>query len=75
MNDHFLPVFDCDITEYSLIIFNRWGEQLFETNNQNNSWNGNYKGEICPTGVYIYHLKYNYEGIYHKKYGHINLLK
>ncbi|PCI98683.1 MAG: hypothetical protein COB15_05520 [Flavobacteriales bacterium] len=74
-NDQFSPIFDCDITEYTFIIFNRWGELIFETNTQNNSWSGSFKGKLCPTGVYIYILKYRYEGIYQKKYGNVNLLK
>jgi gliding motility-associated-like protein len=74
-NDQFLPLFDCDITEYSFLIFNHWGELIFETNLQNNSWNGNFKGEICPTGIYIYMIKYQYEESYQKKYGRVNLLK
>jgi len=74
-NDQFSPVFDCDITEYSFLIFNHWGELIFETNIQNNSWNGNFKREICPTGIYIYMIKYQYEEKYQKKYGHVSLLK
>jgi gliding motility-associated-like protein len=74
-NDLFFPIFDCDITEYKFTILNRWGELVFETSSQKNSWNGRLKGKKCPTGVYIYTLKYKYGGGYQKKYGHINLLK
>ena len=74
-NDHFFPIFECDITEYTFSILNRWGEIIFETNSPTNSWNGNYKGEICKTGVYIYILKYKHKGIYQKKYGNVNLLR
>ena len=74
-NDQFSPLFDCEITEYSFLIFNHWGKLIFETNIQNNSWNGNFKREICPTGIYIYMIKYQYEEKYQKKYGHVSLLK
>jgi gliding motility-associated-like protein len=74
-NDQFSPLFDCDITEYSFLIFNRFGELIFETNTQNSSWHGDFNGELCPTGIYIYLIKYKYEGSYQKKYGHVGLLK
>ena len=41
-----------------LIIFNRWGEKVFETNNGHlDGWDGNYLGEPAPMGVYLYHLE------------------
>jgi gliding motility-associated-like protein len=74
-NDQFSPLFDCDITEYSFLIFNRWGELFFETNMPTNSWDGNFKGEVCPTGVYVYFIKYKYKGSPKKEYGQVNLFK
>ncbi len=35
-------------------VFNRWGEKIFETKNNNNCWNGTYKGLKCDSGNYIY---------------------
>lgn len=60
-NDRFAPVSDCNFTEYHFMIFNRWGEKLFETNSSIESWDGTYKGEIAPIGVYIYSVTYNFE--------------
>jgi gliding motility-associated-like protein len=37
-------------------IFNRWGEKVFESNNPNQGWDGNYQGKPSPVGVYTYHL-------------------
>ncbi len=39
---------------YSLMVFNRWGGMVFQTNNINQSWNGKYNGEYLPSGVYVY---------------------
>lgn len=49
-----------NIRLYYLSIFNRWGEKIFETTDPNIQWDGSYKGEPMPTGVYSYTLMYEY---------------
>lgn len=39
------------------MIFNRWGEKVFETNNQEVGWDGTFRGRQCDRGVYVYHLE------------------
>ena len=63
-NDTFLPVSNCDFSEYTFMIFNRWGEKLFETNNPENSWDGNHMGKLFPVGVYVYLVKYKHQDIH-----------
>ena len=46
--------------EVELLIFNRWGEQIFNTTSLSNKWNGTYNGQI-KQDVYVYKLKYNGE--------------
>lgn len=43
---------------YQMKIYNRWGELMFSTNNQDQGWDGKYKGEYCPQGTYIYRIQY-----------------
>jgi gliding motility-associated-like protein len=43
---------------YSLNVFNRWGEQVYETDDAlNTDWDGRYKGAFVEEGVYVYYLK------------------
>ena len=35
-------------------VFDRWGEKVFESNDPNFEWDGTYRGEPAPIGVYIY---------------------
>lgn len=49
-----LNMIDKSIKSYSLKIFDRWGELVFETNDINNSWNGTYKGQPCAVDNYSY---------------------
>lgn len=43
---------------HTFIIKNRWGQTMFETNNNNDAWDGTIKGKKQPTGTYVYYLKY-----------------
>ena len=52
-NDEFKAIGNVPIY-YQLLIFNRWGEKVFETNNFNDGWNGEYMGEQQSIGVYVY---------------------
>lgn len=38
-------------------VYNRWGTKVFETSDINEGWDGNYRGEAQPTGVFIYTLE------------------
>jgi len=53
VNAIFKPVYR-DVDTYTLQIFNRWGQLLFETNDINEGWNGLYKGELSPQAVYVW---------------------
>ena len=39
------------------IIYSRWGEKMFETDNINTCWNGRYKGQIVEGGNYVYYVR------------------
>jgi gliding motility-associated-like protein len=42
------------IKTVSLKIFNRWGEKVFDSQNQFLGWDGTYKGQPQAPGVYVY---------------------
>lgn len=45
------------ITEVYLTIYDRWGENVFETNDIKKGWDGTYKGKKCDPAVYGYYMK------------------
>lgn len=55
VNDVFKPVTTC-VHDYLFLIFNRWGEKLFETSNPGEGWNGYYKGALSKQDVYVYKI-------------------
>lgn len=48
------------IMDYEMVIYDRWGEVVYQTNDINLPWNGGYKGsttKLAPAGIYVYSMK------------------
>ncbi|MFO7723789.1 MAG: gliding motility-associated C-terminal domain-containing protein [Bacteroidales bacterium] len=43
---------------YEFTIFNRLGQMLFTTTDRDQGWDGTFKGEFVPEGVYVYVVKF-----------------
>ena len=66
-----------DPYHYSMLIFDRWGELIFETHNVKIGWDGTYQDKICLDGTYVWKIKFNDSnyGNGHECVGHVNLIK
>jgi gliding motility-associated-like protein len=62
---------------YSFVIYNRWGEIVFESNDIYSGWDGTYKGLKCPDGIYTWVMQYSLDDSDGREEitGHLNLLK
>ncbi|MDN5204520.1 gliding motility-associated C-terminal domain-containing protein [Fulvivirgaceae bacterium BMA10] len=60
LNDKFKPVVRCQLLSYELLILNRWGELIFNSNNPSFGWDGYFEGKISPTGTYAYKVNYSF---------------
>jgi len=75
------PVFSrgFDPHNFSLYIYNRWGELVWESYDANEKWDGNYgkSGKKAAQGIYSWKINYKPKEIDDKIsiFGHINLLK
>jgi len=59
-----------------LIIYDRWGDKVFESNQQNRGWDGTKQGTPQPAGVFGYFLFvgcHNQEEYYEQ--GNITLIR
>jgi gliding motility-associated-like protein len=78
-NNVFRPVNDtafADPRSFSLTIFNRWGQQLCETTDMIQGWDGTSNGQDSPTGIYTYLLTYkSKEGKSYTKRGTVLLVR
>jgi gliding motility-associated-like protein len=46
-----------------LHIFNRWGEEIFESTDITRGWDGKYNSNPSPGGVYVYKIVYSVDGV------------
>lgn len=78
-NDYFLPrqLLSRSVTKFSMTIFNRWGEVIFESNSINGrGWDGKVNDKEQPTGVYVYMIKATFANGYSENYqGNVTLLR
>jgi gliding motility-associated-like protein len=80
-NQVFLPIFTygIDPSNYSLEIYNRWGELIFESKNPAIGWDGTYStnGIQCQNGLYLYKIIIKVPSRDERKVfeGHVNLIR
>ncbi len=80
VNDSFLPVLvGADTDSYSLRIFNRWGEEVFLTEELDVAWTGAMfgTGNIAPDGIYTWRLfaRDAYSSDRREFFGHVLLMR
>lgn len=81
INQNFLPVFTggIDAANYQMLIFNRWGEIIFESQNPTIGWDGSYSpnGNPCQAGTYTYVVNFKVPSLSEQKTisGHVNLIR
>ena len=79
LNDYFFPrVLNAkNLSYFSMQIFNRWGQLLFETKKLDGAgWDGKFNATQQPVGVYIYNIEATVDGKNIEKYqGNVSLLR
>ena len=62
-NELFAPIGNTDnIGKYHMMIYNRWGQKIYETTDPNSGWDGTYNNIPSPLGTYVYKVSYRTEG-------------
>jgi gliding motility-associated-like protein len=79
INDYIYPHSNKEFTIQEFIIFNRWGNQVYEwKQGDTRGWDGTYKGVPAEQGVFVYHLKVSYNAYKDRigeRNGNITLLR
>ncbi len=79
VNDYFFPrqLLGKSIASFSMKIFNRWGQLIFETTKTDGrGWDGKFNGKDQPSGVYIYQIQAVLDNARQENYtGNVTLLR
>ena len=74
-NNLFKPA-QADVSDYRMNIYNRQGVLVFDSEDITHCWDGRSKGEVCPSGTYVYVISFrDTEGKPHTQKGTLMLLK
>ena len=75
-NNTFSPI-GSNIEDYEMLIFDRWGEIIFETHDLNIGWDGTYNGILCQDGTYTWKITLKGYDTDEKEVhvGHINIIR
>jgi gliding motility-associated-like protein len=57
LNETFRPQ-GYEIDNFTMSIFNRWGELVYSTDDITKGWDGTYNNELCVPGVYTWRIQY-----------------
>ncbi len=76
INDYFSLGAGTNITSLEIVIYNRWGEEVYTSNDLEFKWDGKYKGKDCQMGVYVWSMKYKaYNGMSTHISGRVTILR
>jgi gliding motility-associated-like protein len=76
-NPIFKPVVSFgELASFQMIIYDRWGKEVYETGNINQGWDGVVNGRLSEMGAYVYWIQVsNFTGASYQKRGSFILLR
>jgi gliding motility-associated-like protein len=77
-NRFFRPiiVFSRSIHSYSMLIFDRYGQQIFESNDLYDAWDGTKNGQALKMGLYVYLIRFQApDGTWIERRGSVMLVR
>lgn len=76
LNDVFKPTL-FGVHNYRFMVFDRWGEKLFETNDPEEGWSGYRNNHLCQQDVYVYKIIFKDDVSLktHQYIGHFTLVR
>jgi gliding motility-associated-like protein len=57
-NDLFKVLGHAELSEFTLAVYDRWGQKVFSTSDSKIGWDGSFKGRLLDTGVYVWYCTY-----------------
>jgi gliding motility-associated-like protein len=74
--DNIFYIKTTNLSSWSIVIYDRWGKEMFKSSNPNEYWNGTAEGGgQAPAGVYYYILDGVCQGTTYNKQGYVQLIR
>ena len=74
-NDRFRLFFNGAITDYTMIVYNRWGQKVFTSDDPLEGWDGTKGGTPQNADTYLYLAKFRQDGVELQREGQFTLLR
>lgn len=58
INDQFRAISFCPVGRFSMHVYNRWGELVYESDDITEGWSGVFRKHQQPLGVFVYYIEY-----------------
>ena len=75
LNDVFRMLHPYKITDFHLIIYNRWGQVVYESKDASAGWMGTFNGKMQEAGVFIWQCNFKRSGVERYMKGTITLIR
>jgi gliding motility-associated-like protein len=62
-------------TEFTIFIYDRWGEMIYQSADVNFKWDGRFKGKTMDPAVFVYYIKATVNSSKVEKQGNITLIR
>ncbi len=62
LNDIFKPVISGNLAHYSFVIYNRFGQKVFESTDLSQGWDGSFHNMKSPAGIFVWTCSYQFAG-------------
>ena len=63
------------IENYEFYVFNRWGQQVFESKDITDEWDGKISEKDSPSDTYVWVVKYSIFGFEKTKKGDVTMIR
>lgn len=61
-NDVFKPMIFGNVVYYSFVVYNGWGQKVFECKDLTKGWDGTFHGTNCPSDIFVWTCSYQFAG-------------
>jgi len=61
-NDWFKMLGGYNVKEFHMVVYNRWGQKVFETSNPAQGWNGLFNGQVESSATFVWYCEFKKPG-------------